>query len=61
VRLDDGFQDVRLLTDTAHWRVGENLLTLRFAYAVSPADVDPGAADTRPLAVAFDCLEVFER
>ena len=40
------------------WKVGANVLTFAFAYAEAPKDRIPGASDPRPLAVAFDWVEV---
>ncbi len=59
--LDDGFQTVRFVTGASQWKTGENVLNLRFAYTVAPKDVDPRLGDSRPLAAAFDRLDVFER
>ena len=56
-----GFQTVWLESEAAHWRQGENLLALRFGFTVSPRQLDPGAADTRQLAAAFDRLEILDR
>jgi arylsulfatase A-like enzyme len=42
----------------ARLRAGENTLELRYAAHARPRDVLPGARDRRPLAVAWDVLEV---
>ncbi len=39
------------------WRDGENLLVIQFANAAAPVELG-GSGDTRPLAAAFDWLEV---
>jgi len=40
------------------WKRGANELTFTFAYAESPKDRIPGAADERTLAAGFDWLEI---
>jgi len=59
--LPPGFTTVWFETEAGHWRAGENLLALRFGRWVSPRQLDPGAADTRPLAAAFDRVDFLER
>ncbi len=49
-------QVVELAAPAGLWQEGENVVVFTFAYAVSPAEVDPGATDPRPLAAAFDRL-----
>ncbi len=55
--LAPGRQVVELVAPRSLWRVRENVLGFRFAYAVSPREVD-GRADHRPLAVAFLSIEL---
>jgi hypothetical protein len=60
VPLDRGRQTIEVELPASAWRAGENRLDLTFADATAPADVDPGSADRRRLAVAFDRLELTE-
>ena len=39
-------------------KIGGNLVRFRFSYTTAPHDVDPDSWDTRPLAVAFQHLEI---
>ena len=56
-----GFQTVWFESEATHWRQGENLLAFRFRRTVSPRQHDPAAADSRPLAAAFDRIDFLER
>jgi mannosyltransferase len=42
------------------WRRGPNVLTFRFDWLQSPADLDSGSADTRSLAAAFDFAAILD-
>ncbi len=56
--LGDGPRVYSLVSPGAAWKDGPNVLTFEFAYAEAPRDRIPGAADTRPLAAAFDWIEI---
>lgn len=56
--LADGPRVYTFATPEALWRSGPNEIRLEFAYAESPKDRVPGAADPRTLSAAFDWLEV---
>lgn len=58
VVLEEGWREYRVQASPAAWRPGSNLLTLHFGRAHAPAQVIPGASDPRPLAVAFDRLQI---
>jgi arylsulfatase A-like enzyme len=51
-------QGYSLRVPAAALRPGENLLELEYARYVAPRDVLPGASDARPLALAWQTLEV---
>jgi hypothetical protein len=51
----------RIVLPAAAFRGGLNTLTFTYAYAVAPARVLPGSADTRILGVAFDYLALTPR
>jgi hypothetical protein len=57
VRLDPDRRAYTVYVPRDLWRPGANELALAFAYAERPHD-HGGSADERPLAVAFDWLEI---
>lgn len=56
--LGDGPRVYSLVSPGPAWKPGPNVLTFEFTYAEAPKDRIPGAADTRPLAAAFDWIEI---
>ena len=58
VTLGEGPRVYALASPGSAWKPGMNDLTFEFAYAEAPRDREPGNADTRTLAAAFDWLEV---
>lgn len=56
--LGDGPRVYSLVSPAPAWKPGPNVLTFEFTYAEAPKDRIPGATDTRPLAAAFDWIEI---
>ena len=54
--LDPEWAVYRIPVRASSFRSGLNTVTFRYGYAIAPASVIPGNADTRTLAVAFDYL-----
>ncbi len=51
-------QEIIFPTDERLWRPGANFLRFDFDYAVSPRDTSTTSRDPRPLAAAFDWLDL---
>ena len=56
--LGDGPRVYAFIAPKAAFRPGANEVRLEFAYAEAPRDREPGGADARTLAAAFDWLEL---
>jgi hypothetical protein len=58
VTLRPGPQRITVELSPDHLQQGENLLVFQFSYFCSPAQVRTSSKDSRPLAAAFDWLEI---
>ena len=54
----DAFHPYTLSLPAAHLRAGRNALQFRFAYVVSPHDIDANSQDNRTLSVAFQKVQL---
>jgi arylsulfatase A-like enzyme len=50
--------EYRVAVPAGSWVFGENRIELHYAHHSRPVDLDPGARDPRPLAVAWDWLRI---
>ena len=57
LQLEAGWNEYEIEVPAAYWRPDANLLTLRFGWLQSPAELDPSSPDQRTLAAAFDYVE----
>ena len=58
VTLGEGPRVYSVTSPGSAWKPGLNVLSFEFAYAEAPKDREPGNADARTLAAAFDWIEV---
>jgi hypothetical protein len=56
--LTSGPQIISVATRRRHWHEGDNLLVLQLLQATTPAEVHADSTDKRPLAAAFDWLQL---
>jgi hypothetical protein len=60
LQLKAGWSEYDIPLAALPWHRGPNVLTFRFDWLQSPADLDSGSADTRSLAAAFDFAAILD-